>query len=66
MTSNPVCVKLQYVEFKASGKTGTNIVMYDVENKDLPGDGWFCSCEDFYYRKHECKHIMEAKKRVRI
>lgn len=24
-------------------------------------DGWFCPCPDYYFRKHECKHIRECK-----
>ena len=20
-------------------------------------DGWFCTCEDYQFRKHKCKHI---------
>ena len=24
--------------------------------------GWICSCEQYYYRKNTCKHMVEAKK----
>jgi hypothetical protein len=24
-------------------------------------DNWTCSCPDFKYRNHECKHIRECK-----
>lgn len=49
-------MELVFAQFKASGSTGSNIVNWDNV------DGWWCSCEDFHYRKHECKHIREAKK----
>ena len=55
-------MELDYAGFKASGSTGTNYVQYSKDNLDLPGDGWNCTCEDFYYRKRECKHIREAKR----
>lgn len=27
----------------------------DIDN------GWFCTCEQYYYRKVECKHMKEVK-----
>ena len=24
-------------------------------------DGWWCGCDDYYYRKHECKHMRAVK-----
>lgn len=53
-------VEIIFIQFKASGNTGSNTVNWDSM------DGWWCSCEDFYYRKRECKHIREAKKKVRL
>lgn len=53
-------MELVFAQFKASGSTGSNIVNWDNV------DGWWCSCEDFHYRKHECKHIRECKRRVRL
>ena len=53
-------VEIIFIQFQASGNTGSNIVNWDSM------DGWWCSCEDFYYRKQECKHIREAKRRVRV
>ena len=23
-------------------------------------DGWYCTCEDYKFRKHKCKHIRKA------
>lgn len=23
-----------------------------------PDDGWFCTCEDYHFRKHQCKHMV--------
>ena len=30
-------------------------VDFDIDN------GWVCTCEQYYYRKLECKHIQECK-----
>lgn len=38
---------------------GRNRVTWDFK------DSWFCTCEDFTFRKHECKHIRAVKKEVR-
>ncbi|MGN0177221.1 MAG: hypothetical protein ACI389_05270 [Methanobrevibacter sp.] len=38
---------------------GKNRVSWDFQ------DSWICTCEDFYYRKHECKHIRAVKKELR-
>lgn len=38
---------------------GENKVSWDFK------DSWFCTCEDFYYRKHECKHIRTVKQELR-
>ena len=38
---------------------GRNRVSWDYQ------DSWICTCEDFYYRKHECKHIRAVKKELR-
>lgn len=27
-------------------------------------DGWWCGCDDHYYRKHECKHIRAVKEHL--
>lgn len=35
---------------------GDNKVSWDFQ------DSWFCTCEDFTYRKHVCKHIRAVKK----
>ena len=37
---------------------GENRVSWDYQ------DSWICTCEDFYYRKHECKHIKTVKKEL--
>ena len=49
-------VRLIYAQFNVEGKSDKYIVAYDDE------DGWFCNCPDRHYRKHECKHIREAKR----
>ena len=66
MTSSRTCVVLDFAQFKASGSTGSNIVSWDRDNEREYGNGWVCTCEDYFYRKHECKHIREAKKKVRL
>ena len=48
-------VRLTYAQFEVKGSTDTYLVAYDDE------DGWFCNCPDRHFRKHECKHIREAK-----
>lgn len=48
-------VRLTYAQFEVKGETDQYLVAYDDE------DGWFCNCPDRHYRKHECKHIREAK-----
>ena len=27
-------------------------------------DGWYCTCEDYKFRKHKCKHIKEVLKHL--
>ena len=29
-------------------------------------DGWFCSCEDYQFRKHRCKHIRACLDFIRV
>ena len=38
---------------------GKNMVSWDFQ------DSWICTCEDFYFRKRECKHIKQVKKELR-
>lgn len=38
---------------------GKNRVSWDFK------DSWICTCEDFFFRKHECKHIRAVKKELR-
>ena len=52
-------VRLVYAQFEVQGKSDKYIVAYDDE------DGWFCNCPDRYYRKHDCKHIKEAKRNLK-
>ena len=54
--SSPV-VQLECFTFIVDG--GKNKVSWDFQ------DSWICTCEDFYYRKHECKHIKAVKKELR-
>lgn len=54
--STPV-VQLECFTFIVDG--GKNMVSWDYQ------DSWFCTCEDFYFRKHECKHIRAVKKELR-
>lgn len=50
-------VKLECFTFVVDD--GNNKVSWDFQ------DSWICTCEDFYYRKHECKHIKQVKKELR-
>ena len=52
-------VVLRFAQFTVHGSTDDYLVNYDNE------DGWYCGCPDHYFRKHECKHILEAKRSVR-
>ena len=52
-------VRMVYAQFEVQGKTDKYIVAYDDE------DGWFCNCPDRHYRKHDCKHIKEAKRNLK-
>ena len=38
----------------SSSRDEVHLVNYDRE------DGWWCSCEDYTYRKRFCKHMKEA------
>lgn len=38
---------------------GKNKVSWDFR------DSWICTCEDFYYRHHECKHIRAVKQELK-
>ena len=52
-------VVLTFAQFEVKGTTDTYFVNYDDEA------GWYCGCPDHYFRKRECKHILEAKRSVR-
>lgn len=52
-------VVLTFAQFEVEGTTDTYFVNYDDES------GWYCTCPDHYFRKRECKHILEAKMSVR-
>jgi len=28
-------------------------------------DGWYCTCDDYKFRKHKCKHIREAEEYIK-
>ena len=43
--------------FHVTSERDKNIT-YIVAVDDL--DGWFCSCEDYQFRKHKCKHIKQV------
>lgn len=51
--------EVQLEEFSFIIDDGRNRVSWDYH------DSWICTCEDFYYRKHECKHIRAVKKELR-
>ena len=45
-----------YITFKVeSSRGGTHDVIYDRRNMQ-----WSCTCEDYWYRKRQCKHCKEA------
>ena len=50
-------VQLECFSFIVDG--GKNRVSWDFQ------DSWICTCEDFYFRKHECKHIKQCKRELR-
>ena len=54
---NPPHVQLECFTFIVDD--GKNKVSWDYQ------DSWICTCEDFFFRKHECKHIKEVKKELR-
>ena len=50
-----------YITFKVnSSRGGTHDVIYDRRNMQ-----WSCTCEDYWYRKRQCKHCREAVKFIR-
>ena len=51
--------QVQLEEFSFIVDNGKNRVSWDFK------DSWICTCEDFYFRKHECKHIRAVKKELR-
>ena len=51
--------KVQLEEFSFIIDDGKNRVSWDYK------DSWICTCEDFYYRQHECKHIKAVKSELR-
>ena len=53
----PPVVQLECFTFIVDG--GKNKVSWDYQ------DSWICTCEDFYYKQHECKHIRAVKKELR-
>ena len=53
----PPQVQLEEFSFIVDG--GKNRVSWDFK------DSWICTCEDFFFRKHECKHIRAVKKELR-
>lgn len=47
-----------YITFKVESSRGsTHDVIYDRRNMQ-----WSCTCEDYWYRKRQCKHCREAIK----
>ena len=53
-------VILTFAQFTVHGETDDYFLNYDEEV------GWYCNCPDHHFRKHECKHIKEAKRSVRM
>lgn len=51
--------KVQLECFSFIVDDGKNRVSWDFK------DSWICTCEDFFFRKHECKHIKKVKKELR-
>ena len=51
--------QVQLEEFSFIVDNGKNRVSWDCN------DSWICTCEDFFFRKHECKHIRAVKKELR-
>lgn len=46
-----------HVQSESNKKT-----IYTVSVDDY--DGWYCTCEDYKFRKHKCKHIKTAEKYI--
>lgn len=52
-------VKLTYAQFDVESGEDNYLIAYDDE------EGWYCNCPDRHFRKHECKHIREARHDLR-
>ena len=50
---------LTFAQFEVQGDTDTYVVSYDCD------DGWYCTCPDYHYRKHACKHIRSSRKLIK-
>ena len=44
-----------FFEVKSSSRDITHDVYFDIDN------GWFCTCENYYFRKCFCKHMKMAR-----
>ena len=53
-----ICDDEQGMMFKIPSSTRNHNYIVNVF---YDGRGWWCGCEDHYFRKHECKHIRLAK-----
>ena len=43
-----------FFEVKSSDGSKSYDVLYDVDHH------WLCTCPDYYYRKHFCKHMRQC------
>ena len=50
----------KFFEVSSSDGSKKYDVMYDIVNK------WICTCPDYHFRKHACKHIKACAKSVGI
>ena len=50
----------QFFEVLSSDGSKMYDVMYDVDHH------WLCTCPDYYFRKHFCKHMRECAEMLGI
>lgn len=44
-----------YFKVKSKSRDIIHDVSFDIDN------GWFCTCEQYYYRKKPCSHMKQAQ-----
>ena len=56
-----VCKKNDFLEANVIGSTKRSYTVHHCWNQKSNRKKWYCTCPDFQFRKHNCKHIWAVK-----